>query len=68
MLGGRRFAPGDAHALDGIAGSPVPAHLAIRGVAVWDGRGGSVAPGRCVVIREGLVSQITDAARPVPAG
>jgi hypothetical protein len=51
MLGGRRFASGDAH-------------LAIRGVAVWDGRGDSVTPGRCVVIRDGLVSEITDAARP----
>jgi len=38
--------------------------LVIRDVAVWDGRGGSVMPGRCVILRDGVVSEIADRASP----
>jgi imidazolonepropionase-like amidohydrolase len=62
------FGGRDAHALDGIVASPVAEELALRNVAVWDGHGGSVRPGRCVLVRGGRVTQIVDAAAPVPAG
>ena len=63
---GHRFVPGDGHALDGIVNAPAEQSLAIRDVAVWDGRDGAVAPDRTVVLRDGVVSEITDASGPVP--
>jgi imidazolonepropionase-like amidohydrolase len=65
---GSRFGSGDRHALDGIVDSPVSQDLAFWDVSVWDGRSGALQPGRCVVIRDGLVSEIVDASRSVPAG
>jgi len=63
-----RFDPGDGHALDGIIGSPVAEDLAFVGASVLDGRSGILQPNRCVVIRNGLISEIGDASHPLPAG
>jgi imidazolonepropionase-like amidohydrolase len=63
-----RFGPGDGHALDGIIDSPVAEDLAFRDVSVWDGHSRALLPGRCVVIRDGRVSEIVEASRPLPAG
>lgn len=62
-----RFDPGDGRALDGIIASPVAEHLAFVGVSVWDGRSGTLQPDRCVIIRNGLISQIVDASDPLPS-
>jgi len=63
-----RFDPGDGHALDGIIASPVAEDLAFADVSVWDGHSGTLQPRRCVVIRDGLISEIVEASRPLPAG
>ena len=65
---GHRFAPGDGHALDGIITSPVTEDLVFADVNVWDGNSNTLQPRRCVVIRDGLVAEILDVSRPLPAG
>jgi imidazolonepropionase-like amidohydrolase len=64
----RRFIAGDAHALDGIVRAPVNEPLVLRNVSLWDGRGGPVQRGRSVVVTDGRVASILDAASPLPAG
>lgn len=54
----RRFAPGDAHALDGIVQAPISEPIVIRNVSVWDGRGSSVQRDRSVLIRDGRIADI----------
>jgi hypothetical protein len=63
-----RFEPADGHALDGIIASPVAEDLAFADVSVWDGHSGRRQPGRCVVIRDGLISEVVEASRPLPTG
>ena len=62
----RRFVAGDAQALDGIVRAPVSETLVVRNVSLWDGRGGPVQRGRSVVIDNGRVARIVDAASPCP--
>jgi imidazolonepropionase-like amidohydrolase len=64
----RRFVAGDAQALDGIVRAPVSETLVVRNVSLWDGRGGPVQRGRSVVVDNGRVARIVDAASPSPAG
>jgi imidazolonepropionase-like amidohydrolase len=68
MALGRRFGPGDGHALDDIIDAPVAQDLAIWDVSVWDGRSGAPQTGRCVLIRDGRVCEIVEASCPLPAG
>src|ERR1019366_4219742 len=63
-----RFEPAAGHALDGIIASPVAEDLAFADVSVWDGHSGRRQPGRCVVIRDGLISEVVEASRPLPTG
>ena len=62
------FVAGDAHALDGIVRVPVNEPFVFINVRVWDGRGGPVQRSRSVVVRDGRVESIRDAAGPLPAG
>lgn len=64
----RRFVTGDLHALDGLVPTPVSESLVFRNVSLWDGRGAMVQRGRSVVVNDGHVAGIVDAASPVPAG
>jgi hypothetical protein len=64
----RRFVPGDAHALDGIVQAPMARDIVFGNVAVWDGHAGPVRRGVSVVVREGRIAEILDAAQPVPTG
>ena len=66
-LTARRFVAEDAHALDGIVRVPVDEPVVFRNVTPWDGRGGPVAHARSVVVRDGHIAQIVDAAVPLPA-
>lgn len=63
----RRFVSGDAHALDGIVRSPVPAALVFHNVAVWNGRSDRVEPGKVadLVLLEGDPMADIDALRNV---
>ena len=64
----RRFVAGDAHALDGIVRAPVNEPLVLRNVSLWDGRGGAVQRGRSVIVNDGRIAGILDAAASLPAG
>ena len=64
----RRFVAGDGHALDGIVPAPVNEPLMFRNVSLWDGRGGPVQQGRSVLVNDGRIAAIFDAASPTPAG
>ena len=57
---GRRFAAGDAHALDGIVRDPVEETLVISNVAVWDGREAGLRRGRSVLVRDGRIVEVGD--------
>ena len=65
-LTARRFVAEDAHALDGMVRAPVDEPVVFRNVTLWDGRGGPVQHGRSVVVRNGYIAQIVDAAAPLP--
>lgn len=65
-LSARRFVAEDAHALDGIVRAPVDEPVVFRNVALWDGRGGPLQHGRSVVVRDGHIAQVVDAAVPLP--
>jgi imidazolonepropionase-like amidohydrolase len=65
---GHRFVPSDAGALDNIVTDPVSEDLAVQDVAVHDLIDGTLRPGRTVVLRGGLVSQVLPASGPLPAG
>ena len=64
----RRFAAGDALALDGIARAPVNEPLVLRNVSLWDGRGRAVQRGQSVIVKGGRIAEILDAAAPSPGG
>lgn len=64
----RRFVAGDAHALDGIVHVPVNEPAVFRDATLWDGRGGPVRSGRSVVVRDGRIERILEAADPLPEG
>ena len=64
----RRFVAGDAHALDGVVRAPVNEPFVLRNVSLWDGRGGQVQRGRSVVVNDGRIAGILDAASSTPAG
>ena len=67
-LTARRFVAEDAHALDGMVRAPVDEPVVFRNVTLWDGRGGPVQHGRSVVVRNGYIAQIVDAAAPMRSG
>ena len=64
----RKFVPGDQHALDGIVHAPVSELVVFRNATLWDGRRGSVQRTQSIVVRDGYIADILDAAAPVPAG
>ena len=64
----RRFVAGDGGALDGIVRAPVNEPLVLQNASLWDGRGGPVQRGRSVIVNDGRIAGILDAASPSPAG
>lgn len=65
---GQRFVPGDARALEGLVARPVAEPLAFVNVALWDGTGELPQPARMVVVRDGRIEEVREAAGPAPAG
>lgn len=63
----RRFVAGDAQALAGLVPVPIDEPIVFRDVAIWDGHGPTQSR-RSVVIRDGRVERVLDAADPLPAG
>lgn len=64
----RRFVAEDADALDGIVRAPVNEPLVLRNVSLWDGRGGAVQRGSSIIVNDGRIAAILDAATPLPVG
>jgi len=64
----RRFIAGDLRALDGIVVAPVQEPLVFRNVSLWDGRSRAVQRARSVLVNDGRIAGIFDAAAPTPAG
>jgi len=64
----QRFVAGDARALDGIVRAPAGDAAVIQDVSVWDARGGPVRPHQSVVVRDGHIAEIRDAAAQSPSG
>jgi hypothetical protein len=63
----QRFVAGDGHALDGIVRAPATDSVVFRDVSVWDGRGGPVRRQQSIVVRDGRIAEILDAAAQLPA-
>lgn len=62
----RKFVSGDGAVLDGIVRTPVAEILVLRNAALWDGRAPGPRPGATVVVRDGRISAILDAAAQPP--